>query len=334
MRGETEEDKVEKYLDQIQPEIAYCYNCQPYEAGEPIWVLGARCWLEDLFDEYEVPESVRDEVADSLRCNFCGTQRERFDEIGLKTEAEKEFDRKLKEWNERYKDQFYEFTAFLESYPYLGVKHPLGLIIVENMKKFPKMTISDQDWYRARRITSGKKPEQDDMRAPDPTKVQISEGRYNHFGQSHWYLADTKRAAARETLEKGERMVWIQCVRIHKAEDILDVGVFWYGEHIEGPVIAVGIIYSRVLEKPIERREGWKPEYFLPRFIADSAKLAGFKGIVFKSDHHPDLNLVLFEPNAVQYEFKGEPYIFEIGAGPKDAKSIEGDLGMVDEIEI
>lgn len=334
MPGEVEEHKVEEYVGRIQPEIAYCYNCQPYEAGEPIWVLGERCWLEELFDEYEVPESIRDEVANSLECDGCGTQMQRFDDIGLRTETEKEFARKLKEWRERYEDQFNEFTAFLESCPYLGVKHPLGLTIVESMEKFPATRISHELWYRARRITGGKRATKDDMRAPDPTKVEIPEGRYNHFGQSYWYLADTEIAAARETLEEGETMVWIQCVHIQEVDDILDVRVLWGGQDIEGPVIVVGLIFSRALEKPVERNRGWKPEYFLPRFIADSAKLAGFKGIAFNSDRHYDSNLVLFEPHAVQCEFVGEPYVFEVGASPKDAKSIEGDFGIIDDIEI
>jgi len=58
--------KIEEYIDEIQPEIVYCYNCQPYEGGEPIWIMGRKCNLEELFNKYEVPENIRGEVADEL----------------------------------------------------------------------------------------------------------------------------------------------------------------------------------------------------------------------------------------------------------------------------
>ncbi len=179
------------------------------------------------------------------------------------------------------------------------------------MKNFPKITISKEEWYRARHIDSGKKLKKNDMGPPDPTKTQIFEGRYNHFGQSHWYLAKSEKAAAKEKLENNERMIWLQRVYIKKAKNILDVRRWWHGEDMGLPVIAMGIIFSGALEKPVERNKNWKPEYFVPRFIADSAKYAGFNGILFNSDRHYDDNLVLLKPKDVDYDFKDDPYIYE-----------------------
>ncbi len=68
---------IEACIEEIQPEIEYCYNCQPRDSGETIWIQGIECDLEDLFNDYEVPDEIRDEVADGLVCKFCGTQMER-----------------------------------------------------------------------------------------------------------------------------------------------------------------------------------------------------------------------------------------------------------------
>jgi hypothetical protein len=40
-----EERSVEDWVNLLQPEVAYCAYCQPYDSGECIWILGVR---EDL----------------------------------------------------------------------------------------------------------------------------------------------------------------------------------------------------------------------------------------------------------------------------------------------
>ena len=314
-------DKIKKYIDEIQPEIKYCVTCQPYDGGDYIWVLGDESDLEDLLDDYDVPEEIRDEVADQLRCNNCGCNLFRQATIGLKPQSEKEFDWKLEEWEKQYQNQLSEFATFLKSYPYLGAINPFGSQIVKSMSTFPKTIITDQEWYRARRIDNGNKAQIDDFKAPDSTIVTIPEGRYNHYGQSYWYLANSKEAAAKEIVTKKEVMVWMQCVYVQEAKDILDMrDVFEAGP--KDSVVAIGIIFSDVLKQVVKRDQGWKPEYFVPRFIADSAKLTGFKGIVFHSRRHFDDNLVLFEPNTILFEFKGKPHIFDSSKSPKNQNSI------------
>ena len=79
-----------KYQKLIQPHIGYCVTCQPYDEGDVVWVFGDRADLEELFDEYEVPEDLRDELAASLHCQNCGRDLCRYDDIGLRTETELE----------------------------------------------------------------------------------------------------------------------------------------------------------------------------------------------------------------------------------------------------
>lgn len=321
---------LKEYVKGIQPEIVHCYNCQPFEEGEVVWVLGERHWLEELFDEHEVPESIRDELAENLDCSFCGTRMQRFDDVGLMSQAEKEFDRRLEGSMELYAQPLSEFAAFLESYPYLGLQHPLGRQIILAMDDFPKTDISGSQWFRARRITGGTKLGIDDLRPPDPAKVPISEGRYNHFGQAHWYLADSEVGAADEALQKGETLAWMQRVYMHEGSSILEVSRWWLTEHTGLPLIAMALVFSRVLERPVDRTTGWKPEYFVPRFVGDAAKVAGFKGVLFTSARHYHRNLVLFDPDSVRYDFRGEPYVFELPAVPNRPDRVQVDFGLLD----
>jgi hypothetical protein len=285
-----------------------------------VWVLGEQADLEELFDSFEVPESVRDEVAENLQCPSCGYQFERWANYGRKSEAEKQYekliDKKQKEWLGKYRQMLDDFMGFIEKYPYLGAKHNLGKKIIEIIPKFPLRNIQNSNWYRARKISGGKIFTHSDMTAPDPDKIQVSEGRFNHYGQSHFYLANTAEGAAKELLANtDEKLAWIQNIIVHNANSILDVRVGFHEPEPDpdSPVIAMGLIYfSDVLNSAVERNKYWKPEYFVPRFVADAAKHAGFKGILYISNHHYSDNLVLFDPSIITYEFKGEPYILTL----------------------
>ncbi len=75
---------LEKYVERIQDEIRYCYNCQPYDSGEMIWVQGVQYDMEDLLDNFRVPEGYRNELVTMLECRNCGTTLSRHADIGLK----------------------------------------------------------------------------------------------------------------------------------------------------------------------------------------------------------------------------------------------------------
>ncbi len=55
----------------------------------------------------------------------------------------------------------------------------------------------------------------------------------------------------------------------------------------------------------------WKPEYFVPRFVADAARAAGFRGILYCSTRLAGYNAVLFEWTAREVRPEGEPEILE-----------------------
>src|SRR5205085_12103651 len=65
-----------------------------------------------------------------------------------------------------------------------------------------------------------------DLQAP-PAHEAHSEGRFNHYGQSVFYLGGTQRAALRETVDitGAERVAWLQEFSLSAIENILDLRV-------------------------------------------------------------------------------------------------------------
>lgn len=312
-------EKLEKLVERVQTEIEYCITCQPYDNGEAVWILGEESDLEELLDKHRIAKKYRDEFVALLRCPNCGRQLDRFDSYGAKTQYEKLVDKKHKEWGSKYHHLLAEFSSYIEKYPYLGAGHALGKKIIKLIHKFPKTKIKDQVWFRARRITDGRSFTHKDMMPPISAKVLIGEGRYNHFGQSHWYLSDSEIGAAKETLALKEKYVWMQKVYVQSAGEILDVSTGFREPSPEAPIIPTGLIFfSSTFDKKVERDKYWKPEYFVPRFVADAAKLAGFQGIKFSSTQSYANNLVLFERKQITHKLKGKPYIFELPAEKKN----------------
>ncbi|MCO6416499.1 RES domain-containing protein [Siccirubricoccus sp. KC 17139] len=55
----------------------------------------------------------------------------------------------------------------------------------------------------------------------------------------------------------------------------------------------------------------WKPEYFVPRFVADAARAVGFRGILYCSTRFKGYNAVLFGWAAGEIRPEGRPSILE-----------------------
>ncbi|MFA5239935.1 MAG: RES family NAD+ phosphorylase [Phycisphaerae bacterium] len=218
----ADSNEIGDYVQEIQPEIAYCATCQAYDGGEIIWVLGQRTDLEDLFCDYDVPEELRNEVADELQCNNCGATLSRGVEIGLKTKEEIETDKRWDDWYKNYEPKINEFEEFLSKYPYLGLLHNIGREIQSKISEFPKTNIVGEDWWRARQPEGSKKLTSTDMYPPDFPKY---EGRFNHYGQPVFYLASTQEAALLETTKEGECFAWVQKFHITRANKPIEFGL-------------------------------------------------------------------------------------------------------------
>jgi len=167
--------------------------------------------------------------------------------------------------------------------------------------------IENQTWFRARHYGDGATRSVDDLRPPDPNNVAVPEGRFNHYGQAYWYLASTKDAAVAEVVRPREQTAGVQIWKIERLDNVLDLRP-WSADDIRVfdkngdpkniPLLAIGVIFGDQITSLSKRNEGWKPEYMVPRFLADVAKQADFSAVLFKSPRHYDENLVCFNRDA------------------------------------
>lgn len=302
-------------------------NCQPWDDG-PVWVFGKRTDIDEVLDDCGVPEDedLRHQVLADLDCPNCRDNLSEHHEVGVKFDFEIEHERAVERAIEEFGDQLREFAAFLEKYPMLGVAHPVGRRILDSIGSFPRTRPDKPTWYRARRIEHGRQLGVDEMRVPDPRVVPVPSGRFNHLGQAHWYLASSKHTAAEEVIQKGELMVWMQKWIVGQLEPILNLVVFGPDDPDpvndsrvgELPLIATAMIFGDYLRQDADRTAAWKPEYFIPVYVADAAKRAGFKAIRFTSTRtYSDPNLVIFDSDAA-VEPDGVPFTFTMGRPDED----------------
>jgi hypothetical protein len=302
------DEEIEKYQELIQPHIAYCITCQPYDGGDVVWIFGDRTNLEELFDKYKIPDDLREEISVNLHCQHCERELCRYDDIGLKTQIELEADRRWDDWHQNYDWKIEEFGDFLEKYPYLGLNHEIGEKLHSTISNFPKTDIKEEIWWRARKPKGGKKLSMKDMYPP---RFPKAEGRFNHYGQSVFYLASTAEAAMIEILDKGECLAWVQQFTIKEVSNLLDLSSYVSAEE-DIPILALGLINVKFPSMVPSKESPWKPEYFIPRFIADCAKHQGFSGIIFNSTNHYERNLVLFNRDEYSILPINEPRILEL----------------------
>jgi len=304
--------RIERYREKLQSEVAYCVTCQPYDSGDYIWVLGQQIELTDLLEWLDIPERVWEDVVQGIICQNCGASVELGDTVGTKTEEEQILDELYDRLNRKLSPKVDDFQSHLERWPYLGLKHPIGKKILKQITDFPLVTIRDAVWYQARIPKGGSSMDVTELQPPDPARVVIPEGRYNHFGQRVFYLAKSAEAAAIETLEGQAGIAWTLGFRIKHIELILDLEPEAGFPDTSLGLLAFGLTYGGHLDRDVKRDQGWKPEYFVPRFIADCARMSGFNGIKFSSARSWQSNLVLFSWNDSSVKEIGSPRILQV----------------------
>jgi len=305
--------KIERYRKKLQNEIAYCVMCQPFESGSYIWILGDKIELTLLLQELDIPEEVWDEVLEEVVCQNCGHSVELSDIVGTKPEEEEKLEELYDRLEKVLGPKLDDFQSHLEQWPYLGLKHPIGKKILKQIKDFPIVSIRNEVWYRARAPKSGCNMNVAELLPPDPAKVVIPEGRYNHFGQQAFYLSASAEAAALETLiDDKEGIAWTLDFRIKFVKQVLDLKSQVGFPNTSLGLLPFGLIYGGNLEHKVMRDRGWKPEYFVPRFISDCARMSGLNGIKFMSTKSWQSNLVLFSWSNSSVEVVGSPRILQV----------------------
>jgi len=317
--------QIERYVEKVQEDILACPNEQIYDGTAVSW-----SYLEDILIDRKVPKRLWSDVIEQLRCPRCQSTLEIWYKVGTKPQFEIRHEQRIEKAQKRYGEKLFEFTNFLRSNPYLGALHPTGKQIVKEIEKFAGASITDPNWFRARRVDSPIPMTIDDLRPPSPKKHKIPEGRFNHFGQPCWYLSDDPAVAAAEVTSANERLTWVQEWKIEKVSNVLDLRAWQAdddrtydneGETIDFPLLPVALIFGDYLSTKPEKESSWRPEYFVPRFVADAARRARFSGIRFRSTRSFGENLVLFNAQ-IPLEPVGEPKL--VWLEDRDAERRDG----------
>jgi len=291
--------QIERCVEKVQEDILACPNEQIYDGTAVSW-----SYLEDILIDRHVPKRLWDDVVSQLRCPKCDSTFQIWYKVGIKPQCEIMHEHRIEKALKHHNGKLIEFTNFLKSTPYLGVLHPIGKRIVKEIGGLVGNSITNQSWFRARRLDSPVPMTIDDLRPPDPRKKEIPEGRFNHFGQGCWYLADDPTAAAAEVMSSMERLTWVQEWKIENVSNVLDLRAWQAddnraydheGEPIDFPLLPIALIFGDYLNAKPPKESRWHPEYLVPRFVADAARHAGFSGIWFRSTRSFGENLVLFD---------------------------------------
>lgn len=305
-------------VDELEERSLGCKYCNSiYDNEDKDYTCYRLCIsFEDLLDDIGFSEQEKQIIYKNYRCPICNCVLDPESEIAVDEYYHEEQKHKehINKITKEIKPKIEDFYNYLIKFPFLGFKHEIGSEIASGIKDLNIIVLEDRLYYRARFPDGGKIFTQKDMLPPNPADVAISEGRFNHYGQSHWYLGDSIELCGSECTHLNDNALWFQKINIIKAEKILDlteeyISTYFNPDNTYNLSITVAaLLLSGIMTKPQKIKGSWKPEYFITRFIADVCKEQGINGIIYPSSVYPSgKNLVIFDINKIVYNFIDEP---------------------------
>jgi hypothetical protein len=199
-----------------------------------------------------------------------------------------------------------DLHAFLGQFPFLGLRHDLGRAIDEQARRLPRITLDERTWFRGMVAEKRKALRSRDFLPPNPRRVTVPEQRFNHQGQRVFYLSNMAKGAALECREDQNDRIFVQEFRVAPLDGILDLCT---GPEENLPIAAA--TFCGEVRDDIKRPPHLKPQYMVPRFVADCARQAGARGLLVASVEE-GTNLVLFHWEDADIELVGDPLPFSL----------------------
>lgn len=285
-------------------DIVCCYRCCKPVNKKYFWV-GEKRTLTSHLKHYRIDPAYWSYVLDGLRCPSCGNVLDLESIVEVMTD----YDKKVRQVIGQARDpqlvqELAEFHQFLSAYPSLGLADPKGVgqRIRDALRDHPRQTLRQKIWFRARKLEKNHLPPSEKMGAPDPDDAPIPDGRYNHAGQSFLYLASEPETALREIVGWGDqKQCAMQKFRATESTQVLNLRRDDRKLDLRSNLLLIAIIYNGYLELLPGEHTSWRPEYFVPRFVADCARLEGFEAIWFSSVWDLGENLVVFPPKKAAF---------------------------------
>ena len=304
--------KEELYRSKIQSKIYYCLNCQPFDGGEAFWIQGDRISVNELFEKSRIPEKYWENILPHLYCPNCGTSYfDIWSDVGMRTKYEKELSDHESKAKKIYGKHVVRLEEHLQNYPMLAYQNKFAQKIYKEIRDKNLPTATAQGiYYRARKASNSKILSIAQMLNAPLGKSH--EGRFNHSGQSHLYLAREKRTALIE-VSKGNNLVWCQKINIkNEIDNILDLTFDWTDITPSTSALLLSLNINNTIKRNDRNKENWKPDYCITRFLMDCAKSLGYNGIKYESAKDSSFNLVLFYPNKIKISSRATPSILKL----------------------
>jgi hypothetical protein len=283
--------------DLLLNDIVCCYNCCQPVNKKYTWV-GKKCNIASHLQRIGINEKHWKEITNGLKCPFCGASLDLNANVEVITICDKKVEQIIRQARDpEIIQELSIFHEFLSKYPSLGLSDPngTGRKLLESVQNSPNRILKPKTWFRARRQDKGRLFSSTEMYAPDPTEVFIKEGRYNHTGQSFLYLASSAYTALSEINNwDDERQCAMQKFRANENIKALDLRHDDRKLNLKTNLLLIAVIYNGYLELIPEPDNSWRPEYFVPRFVADCARLHGYEAVWFSSVWDFGENLVVF----------------------------------------
>jgi len=304
--------KEEKYLARIQKKIHYCSYDQSYDEGEIVWIFGDKTELTDLLYDCHIPEDNWNNVIAHLSCPGCGHSNFELGEtVGLQTKYDREIEGHTKIAQKKYGKRIEDFELHLEKNPMLGYQHSFGRKLFREIKakSIPSVTIKGE-FFRARAVQSSEVLTSKKMSKAPSGKP--TEGRFNHSGQSHLYLASDKETALKEIANTEDPLLaWCQMFKIDgEVAEILDLSFDWMNLSLSTSTLLLSLKMYKAIDRTDGNKEFWRPDYFLTRYIMDCAIMLGYEGVKYNSTKdYADYNVVIFNPERHKITPIGPPKV-------------------------
>ncbi|MBR4791736.1 MAG: RES family NAD+ phosphorylase [Treponema sp.] len=278
--------------------------------------------FESLLDDIGFTDAQKETIYNNIKCPNCHCDLDGFSQVTINEyyKEEKSHKNYIEKIASNAETKIKNFYDYIIKYPYLGCNHKVGKQIIKNIETLEKISIDNKIFYRAREPKNSEIFTCNHMLPPSPEMVPISEGRFNHYGQSHWYLGDSIEICGAECTHRKNCMLWFQKITIKKADNIMDLTqdyIHYYYNPLdtkmyEIPITLAALLLSGILQQEQTVKGYWKPEYFVTRFIADVCKTKGINGILYPSSLYPaGKNLVIFDINKIDFEFEAKPELKE-----------------------
>ncbi|TRY26515.1 RES domain-containing protein [Brevibacillus sp. LEMMJ03] len=287
----VKEEIIDIIAEHLSKDIIACSDCDDgpiayeYHHGNPDNLREGH----ELCAEYQVPDDISDEVAERLQChcgNYIGTYGAFVTQDDVKLWYSDFLDIALRTFDIR-RDEASIFAEFLLKYPMLGIHHPIGQKIFDQIyhRNIPGICTMLQGtiFYRARARDNSIRNvpyRPDELWAP-PVGIP-SHGRFNPIGVPVLYLTSSQEVTLEE-IKLGNR-----------EHDVAEIAEFVLVKNIEVWDVR-DLDIKDLVTMPSLNEGAITREYIFPNFLAQCCAVAGINGLQYESvKDNTAWNLALF----------------------------------------